>query len=69
MGELSEDVLTGRCCGLCGVYFSGAHGYPVVCRRCWLEKDDAPVLNPASLPELGPDTDGRPGHAGRGQDT
>lgn len=34
MGQQSEDVMKGRCCAECTVYFVKAHGYPVVCRNC-----------------------------------
>lgn len=48
MGELSDDIITGRCCSLCMQYFyegerpkNGSeveifeHGHPVVCEDCW----------------------------------
>ena len=44
MGEVSEDILYGRACADCGVYFiegdSGErrlvdHGYPVACHDCF----------------------------------
>lgn len=43
MGEISEDMLDGTCCSLCGCYFIKnkndeylyTHGYPVVCWDCY----------------------------------
>lgn len=35
MGEIADDLITGRTCSCCGVYFKRAHGYPVVCMGCW----------------------------------
>lgn len=48
MGELAEDIIEGRCCEWCGMYFfilddkeeiTGIHehGYPVLCWTCWEE--------------------------------
>lgn len=45
MGEISEDMLDGSCCELCGQYFRHpyhddwiyVHEYPVVCWDCWRE--------------------------------
>jgi hypothetical protein len=47
MGQISEDMLDGSCCQLCGQYFCHpkdedaiyVHGFPVVCWDCW------PTLN------------------------
>jgi len=35
MGEIADDMLSGLCCSLCGIYFEDEHGYPVVCEDCW----------------------------------
>lgn len=35
MGEMADDLIDGACCNLCGCYFEGDHGYPVVCKDCW----------------------------------
>ena len=35
MGEIADDVIEGRSCSLCGVYFEQEHGYPVLCHGCW----------------------------------
>lgn len=35
MGEIANDIITGYCCSLCGVYFEEAHNHPVVCKDCW----------------------------------
>lgn len=40
MGELASDAADGALCSWCGVYFNGAHGYPVVCQSC--AKDSTP---------------------------
>jgi hypothetical protein len=43
MGEIADDIIEGRCCGICGQYFSEdgdtiyAHGYPVACLECYEE--------------------------------
>ena len=45
MGEISEDMLDGSCCELCGQYFRHpdyddsiyVHENPVVCWDCWRE--------------------------------
>lgn len=37
MGDLSEDVIDGLCCEICGIYFTDEHGFPVVCKSCWKE--------------------------------
>jgi hypothetical protein len=38
MGEIADDFVNGACCALCGVYFQGEHGYPVLCRKCWTDR-------------------------------
>lgn len=35
MGEVSDSMIEGECCGGCGVFFRRAHGYPVLCISCW----------------------------------
>lgn len=41
MGEISEAMVTGECCSLCGQYFQDKngeifiHGFPVACNDCW----------------------------------
>ena len=37
MGELADDLMEGRCCEWCGIYFEADHGYPVICRGCFAE--------------------------------
>lgn len=37
MGEIANDMITGRCCSDCGSYFESEHGYPVLCEICWDE--------------------------------
>lgn len=53
MGEISDDILNGLCCALCGCYFveKGTsiifeHGYPVVCRRCYDDNCSYPRQDP-----------------------
>lgn len=40
MGEVAEDLITGCCCSRCGAYFEDAHGYPVLCKKCWRDASD-----------------------------
>jgi hypothetical protein len=35
MGQLADDIVDGRSCSECGIYFEKAHGYPVLCTDCW----------------------------------
>lgn len=35
MGEIAEDIMSGRCCMGCGAYFEEEHEYPVLCKHCW----------------------------------
>ena len=35
MGEIADDMISGACCSLCGMYFVEDHGYPVVCPDCY----------------------------------
>lgn len=43
MGDITEDMLDGTCCQLCGQYFQNSnnpnktytHGYPVLCKECY----------------------------------
>ncbi len=43
MGEITDDIVEGACCQLCGCYFDGgpkriySHRYPVVCWDCWTD--------------------------------
>ena len=37
MGELSDLMIEGETCSLCGIMFEEAHGYPVACESCWDE--------------------------------
>jgi hypothetical protein len=68
MGEIAEDLMVGRSCSGCGIYFNGEHSSPVLCKRCWEswkphERKQARVQK-ATLPELGDD----PGMDDRGSD-
>ena len=40
MGEVAEDMVTGCCCSMCGVYFVDAHMCPVLCVSCWKDASD-----------------------------
>jgi len=51
MGEIAEDMIEGRCCSHCGVYFIEGdklrkHGYPVLCHDCY---DDETVEERAGI--------------------
>ena len=35
MGEYADDIIEGRACSWCGVYFQHEHGYAVACHSCW----------------------------------
>jgi hypothetical protein len=45
MGKITEDMIDGVCCVLCGQYFIDPedsktlyeHGHPVACDDCWEE--------------------------------
>lgn len=45
MGEIANDIIEGRACALCGMYFIDPadpdslyeHGYPVACKECYEE--------------------------------
>ena len=39
MGEVADDIIEGRCCSHCGTYFVEEHGYPVLCKDCFKNKD------------------------------
>ena len=39
MGEITDDLIEGQSCSLCGIYFQKSHGYPVLCLTCWNEAD------------------------------
>jgi hypothetical protein len=53
MGEMTEDILNGISCSICGMYFIDPkdsselyeHGYPVVCWDCWNEMNKKNRLN------------------------
>lgn len=34
MSDYTDDVVEGRCCSWCGVYFIEGHEYPVICNEC-----------------------------------
>lgn len=49
MGQLADDIVEGRSCSECGVYFKNAHGYPVLCEDCYEEGDELPLANEKEL--------------------
>ena len=55
MGQLAEDMVEGRSCSMCGVYFVKSHGFPVICTDCFLEEikseegSDTPVATEKEL--------------------
>lgn len=55
MAEAAEDILTGRCCFICGAMFVRAHGHPVSCRSCWagLTENERGEYPRASAKEIG----------------
>ena len=57
MGEISDDMINGLCCSLCGTYFEEAHKYPVVCKYCWEELDEIErkIYQKATNKEIGED--------------
>lgn len=52
MGEIADDMVNGWSCQLCGQYFEGEHGYPVVCAECWKEltKQERREYQKATIP-------------------
>jgi hypothetical protein len=56
MGSLANDMVTGRSCSECGIYFEKEHGYPILCIDCfdadeWEEGVDG-KLPKATITEL-----------------
>lgn len=54
MGEMADDMVEGRCCSHCGVYFEDEHGYPVLCKDCYDEETpkERAGLQRATIKEL-----------------
>ncbi len=46
---MAEDMIEGRSCSGCGIYFEKAHGYPVYCGTCYEPGDPYPK---ATIEEL-----------------
>ena len=40
MGEIADDMIGGRSCSHCGVYFEKEHGHPVLCHFCYDEETE-----------------------------
>jgi hypothetical protein len=36
MGEVADYMIEGEMCQLCGQFFTEKHGYPVICKDCWV---------------------------------
>lgn len=34
MGDFANDIIYGRVCSDCGIFFEKEHGYPVLCVEC-----------------------------------
>lgn len=54
MGQVANDLINGRSCSWCGIYFDESHGYPVVCEDCgsdddYDEENDPPVATKDEL--------------------
>lgn len=43
MGELAEDMINGRSCSECGIYFVEENGYPVLCEDCYDIDSELPL--------------------------
>lgn len=54
MREATKDTREGAVCSRCGVFFTGRHGHPVLCRSCWkhTEPEDREGLNRATIREM-----------------
>jgi hypothetical protein len=52
MGEITDDIIDGTVCALCGVFFREAHGYPVLCESCWSDRRLRPGCQKAIREEL-----------------
>lgn len=56
MGQLANDAAEGASCSWCGVYFNGAHGFPVLCQSCQKDATSNEMrtlgLQPATRSEL-----------------
>ena len=59
MGEIAEGIVEGFQCSHCGICFEDPHGYPVLCKDCFLEqrKHGKPIIPEATLPERPATTD------------
>jgi len=44
MGEQADMCVNGECCSWCSSLFEKAHGYPVVCNRCYDSWEVPPPL-------------------------
>ena len=54
MAQLANDMIVGRSCSECGIYFEKEHGYPVLCEDCfeYINQDDDYFLPLATEKEL-----------------
>ena len=51
MGEVADDIVEWLCCSHCGMYFVEEHGYPVLCKDCFKNKDRDDDTQKAQLEE------------------
>ena len=42
MGQMADDMVEGRSCSGCGIYFEKKHDFPVLCEDCYEEGDELP---------------------------
>jgi hypothetical protein len=40
VGQISDDITSGLCCSLCGIYFRAEAGFPVLCTACWKDNPE-----------------------------
>jgi hypothetical protein len=42
MGDIAEDIISGKQCSECGICFEKACGFQVLCKRCWTQYSNLP---------------------------
>ena len=54
MGQMADDMIEGRSCSECGIYFEKSHGHPVLCKDCFddIDQDYVCFLTKATEKEL-----------------
>lgn len=43
MGEIADDMINGRSCSWCGIYFKREHSFPVVCHDCFYDATEEEI--------------------------